>query len=248
MWELDCEESWVPKNWRFWTVVLEKTLESPFDCKAIQPIHPKGDQSWVFTGRTDVEAETPTLVATSCEELTHWKRPWCWECLEAGGEGDNRGWDGWVASLTWWTWVWVNSRTWWWKGRPGVLWFMESQRAGHGWATELNSTERFVMISQKPSKSCKVLTEQWAGHEEESNYGGETDWAPLQGGCRHPSPVSVNPGVPWETHGYLFEGPLQNPHKTERELFCFSHFPSKVISRAPTPFRTSAVSSTASLL
>ena len=61
MLELDCEESWVPKNWCFWTVVLEKTLESPLDCKEIQPLHPKGDQSWVFTGRTDAEAETPTL-------------------------------------------------------------------------------------------------------------------------------------------------------------------------------------------
>ena len=61
MWELDCEESWEPKNWCFWTVVLEKTLESPLDCKEIQPVHPKGDQSWVFIGRTDAEAETPIL-------------------------------------------------------------------------------------------------------------------------------------------------------------------------------------------
>ena len=61
MWELDCEESWVPKNWCFWTVVLEKTLESPLDCREIQPVHPKGDQSWVFFGRTDAEAETPVL-------------------------------------------------------------------------------------------------------------------------------------------------------------------------------------------
>ena len=75
MWELDCEESWAPKNLCFWTVVLEKTLEGPLDCKEIQPVHPK-DQSWVFIGRTDVEAETNTL-ATSCEELTHLKRPWC---------------------------------------------------------------------------------------------------------------------------------------------------------------------------
>ena len=68
-----------------------------------------------------------STLATSCEELTHWKILWCWEGLGAGGEGDNRGWDGWMASLTWWTWVWVNSRSWWWTGRPGVLWFMESQ-------------------------------------------------------------------------------------------------------------------------
>ena len=78
------------------------------------------------------------ILATSCEELTRWKRPWCWEGLGAGGEGDDGGWDGWVASLTWWTWVWVNSGSWWWTGRPGVLWFMGSQRVGRDWATELN--------------------------------------------------------------------------------------------------------------
>ena len=72
----------------------------------------------------------------SCEELTHWKRPWCWKGLGAGGEGDDRGWDGWMASLTRWTWVWVNSGSWWWTGRPGVMWFMGSQRVGHDWATE----------------------------------------------------------------------------------------------------------------
>ena len=66
------------------------------------------------------------------------KRPWCWERLKAGGEGDYRGWDGWMASLTRWTWVWVNSRSWWWTGRPGVLWFMALQGVGHDWATELN--------------------------------------------------------------------------------------------------------------
>ena len=77
-------------------------------------------------------------LATSCEGLTHWKRLWCWEGLGAGGEGDNRGWDGWMASPTRWTWVWVNSGSWWWKGRPGVLQFIESQRVGHDWATELN--------------------------------------------------------------------------------------------------------------
>ena len=74
------------------------------------------------------------------EELTHWKRPWCWEGLGAGG-GDDRGWDGWMASPTWCTWVWVNSGSWWWSGRPGVLRFMRSQRVGHNWATGLNWTE-----------------------------------------------------------------------------------------------------------
>ena len=101
MWELDYKESWVPKNWCFWTVVLEKTLERPLDCKEIQPVNPKGDQSWVFIGRTDAE------------ELTHLKRPWCWERLRAGEEGDDRGWDDWMASLTQWIRVCVDSGNWW---------------------------------------------------------------------------------------------------------------------------------------
>ena len=91
--------------------VGDKTLESPLDCKEIQPVHHKGDQSCVFIGRTDAEAETPILWPTWCEELTHLKRPWCWERLRAG-EGDDRGWDGWMASLTQWTWVWVDSGSW----------------------------------------------------------------------------------------------------------------------------------------
>ena len=85
-------------------------------------------------------------LATWCEELTHLKRPWCWERLKVGGEGDDRGWDGWMASLTQWTWVWVSSRSWWWTGRPGVLRFMGSQRVGHDWATELNWTELNLFI------------------------------------------------------------------------------------------------------
>ena len=84
-------------------------------------------------------------LATSCEELTHWKRPWCWEGLGAGGEGDDRGWDGWMASPTRCTWVWVNSRSWWWTGRPGMLWFMGSQRVGHDWVTELNWRKKLLL-------------------------------------------------------------------------------------------------------
>ena len=106
MWELDHKEGWVPKNWWFQTVVLEKTLESPLDSK-IKPVNPKGNQSWILIERTDVEAETPILWPPDAE-LTHWKRPWCWGRLKAGGES-NRGWDGWMASPTQWTWVWTNS-------------------------------------------------------------------------------------------------------------------------------------------
>ena len=82
-----------------------------------------------------------STLATSCEESTHWKRLWCWEGLGARGEGDDRGWDGWMASLTRWGWVWVNSGSWWWTGRPGMLRFMGSQRVRHDWATELKWTE-----------------------------------------------------------------------------------------------------------
>ena len=82
-----------------------------------------------------------STLATWWEEVTHWKRPWCWEGLRAGGEGDDRGWDGWMASLTRWAWVWVNTERWWWTGRPGMLRFMGSQRVRHDWATELNGTE-----------------------------------------------------------------------------------------------------------
>ena len=123
-------KSWVLKNWCFWTVVLEKILESPLDCRETQPVHPKEDQSWIFIGRTDAEAETPIFW------LHHWKRLWCWERLKAGGEGDNRGWDGWMASLTGWTWVWASFRSW--TGKPGVLQSMGSQRVRQDWATELN--------------------------------------------------------------------------------------------------------------
>ena len=101
--ELDYKESWALKNWCFWTVVLEKTL----DRKEIKPVNTKGDQSWIFTGRTD--AEVPIFLATWCNKLTHWKRPWFWERLRAGGEGDDRGWDGWMASATQWTRFWTNS-------------------------------------------------------------------------------------------------------------------------------------------
>ena len=97
MWELDYKESWAPKNWCFWTVVLEKTLESPLDCKEIQPVLPKGNQSWVFIGRTDAEAETPILWPPDGKNWLIWKRPWCWKRLKAGGEGDDRGWDGWMV-------------------------------------------------------------------------------------------------------------------------------------------------------
>ena len=119
----------------------------------IQPVHSEGDQPWDFFGRNDAKSEA----SSTCEELTHWKRLRCWEGLGAGGERDDRGWDGWMASLTRWTWVWVNSGRWWWTGRPGVLRFMGSQRVGHDWVTELNWTELnyvvffFFLFNQIPN-------------------------------------------------------------------------------------------------
>ena len=133
MWELDCEESWVPENWCFWTVVLEKTLESPLDCKEIQPVHSKGNQSWVFIGSTDAEAETPVLWPPHVKSWLIGKdsdagRDWGRE--EKGMTEDEMvGWH----QPTRRTWVWVNSRSWWWIGRPAVLWFMGSQRVRHDW-------------------------------------------------------------------------------------------------------------------
>ena len=118
MWELDHKEAWVLKNWRFWIVVLEKTLESSLDSKEIKPVNPKGNQPWIFFGRTDAEAEATILWPTWCEEPIHCKRHWCWETLRAGGEGADRRWDSWMASLTQWTWDWANSRRWW---RTGSL-------------------------------------------------------------------------------------------------------------------------------
>ena len=125
MWELDYKESWAPKNWCFWTVVLEKTLESPLDSQELKPVNPKSvlnirwkDWCWGWNSNT---------LATWCDELTPWKRLWCWESPSAGEEGDNGGWDGWMASPTWWTWVWTSSGSWWWTGEPGMLQSMELQ-------------------------------------------------------------------------------------------------------------------------
>ena len=139
--KLNYKERWA-LNWCFWTVVLEKTLESLLDCKEIQPAHPKENQFWIFFGRTDAEAETPILTPI----LTPLKRPWCGERLKAG-EGDDRGWDGWMASPTQWTWVWVNSTSWWWTGKPGVLQSMGLQRVVHDWATELNMANMLLFFT-----------------------------------------------------------------------------------------------------
>ena len=118
--------------------MLEKTFESPLDYKEIKPdqilkksvlnIHWK-DWCWNWNSNP---------LVTWCEKVTHWKRPWCWERLKAGGEGNNRRSDGWMASPTRWTWVWESSRSWWVSGKPGVLQSVGLQRVGQDWVTELN--------------------------------------------------------------------------------------------------------------
>ena len=139
MWELDCKESWAPKNCCFWTVVLENTLESPLDCKEIQPVHPKGDQSWVFIRRTNAEAETPLLWLSAARSWLIWKDPDIGKDWRQEEKGTTEIRYGWMAPSTRWTWVWVGSGSWWWTGRPGVLQSMGSQRVGHDWTTELNN-------------------------------------------------------------------------------------------------------------
>ena len=137
MWELECKESWVLKNWCFWTVVLKKTLESLLDCREIQRVHLKGDQSWVFIGRTDAETETPVLWPPDVKSWLIGEDPDAgkdWRQEEKG----TTGWDGWMASPTRWTWVWVNFGGWWWTGRPGVLQSKGSQRVRHDGATDLD--------------------------------------------------------------------------------------------------------------
>ena len=117
--------------------------------KSVLSIHWK-DWCWSWNSNT---------LATWCKELTHWKRPWCWERLKVGGEGDDKGWDGWMAPPTRWTWVWVSSRSWWWTEKPGVLQSMGSQRVRRDWATELNWTELISLTEVKALRftRCQIL-------------------------------------------------------------------------------------------
>ena len=129
MWELDCKESWALKNWCLWTVVLEKTLESTLDWKEIKPSVLKE----IWNSRS---------LATWCEELTPWNRPWCWERLKAGGKRDDRGWDGWMASPTGWRWVWVSSES----DRQGSVASCSPWGCKESEMTErLNQTERNIL-------------------------------------------------------------------------------------------------------
>ena len=139
IWELDYNESWAPKNWCFWTMVLEKTLDSHLDCKEIKPLNSKGNRYWIFTGRTDAEAETPILWPPDALAKTL-----TLETIESKRRGWHRGWGSWMASPTQWTWVWASSRSWWWTRKPGVLHAVHVVAKSQTWLsdwTELNCLE-----------------------------------------------------------------------------------------------------------
>ena len=143
---LDYKESWALKNWCFWTVLLEKTLESPLDCKEIQPVHPKGDQSWVFIGRTDAEAETPILWPPDAKSWLIWKDPDAgkdWGQEEKWTiEDEMVGWHDWLNGHE------FGSGSWWWTGRPVVLQFIKLQRVIHDWATELTDWSTIAILKR----------------------------------------------------------------------------------------------------
>ena len=137
IWELDYKESWARKNC-FWTVVLEKTLESSLDCKEIQLVNPKGNQSWIFIVRTDAEAETPILWPSDAKNWLTRKEPSAGKDWRQEEKGTTESWDGWISSLNQWTWVWAISGSWWWTGKPGMLQSMGSQKVGHEWTEPSN--------------------------------------------------------------------------------------------------------------
>ena len=161
LWELDYREGWAPKNWCFQTVVLEKTLESPLDCKEIQPVHPKGNQPWIFIGRPDTETEVSILWPRDAKSQFIGKdldsgKDWGQE--EKGVAYDETvGWNHWLNRQR----VWANSGRWWRTGKPGVLWFMGSQRVRHNLVTEQQqmghsgkTEECLVLCCQIGSNPC----------------------------------------------------------------------------------------------
>ena len=148
MWELDYKESWALMNWCFWTVVLENSLENPLDCKKIQPVHPKGNRSWIFIGRTGAEAETPIL-GHLMQRVDSFEKTLM---LAKTEDGRRRGWQRmrWLNGITGsMNIVWVNSGSWWWTGRPDVLQSMGSQRVRHDWATKLNWTDILSTVNME---------------------------------------------------------------------------------------------------
>ena len=160
----------------------ELMLLHPLDCKEIQPIHPEGYPSWVFIGRTDAEGETPILWPPHGKIWLIGEDPDSGRVGGAGGEGDERGRDGWMASPTWWTRVWVNSGSLWWTGRPGMLQFMGSQRIGHGWVTELHWTGEFsgslgCLTHHSPAKVSGLICDCWIEISQIMSHGIKGNWS-----------------------------------------------------------------------
>ena len=229
-------ESWTIKKAEHQRIVAFelwcwKRLLSPLDCKEIQPVNPKGDQSWVFIGRTDAEVET-NILATWCEELTLWKRPCCWPILKAGGEGDDRGWDGWMASPIQWTWVWASSGSWWCTAKLGMLQSIGSQRVGHSWTTEITDfsqdgvrwdwflypgndqsldtggsfSKRCNPLKGLTSKACLPAAERIIPSFLKWNLGGILQYLP-----QHRSASWAKNGGEWVWRGMSNKQTLQNP-------------------------------------
>ena len=146
MWELDNKKAWVPKNWCFWNVVLEKTLEIPLDSREIKSVNPKGNQLWIFIGRTDAEAEVPILWPPDGKSWLMGKDPDTGKDRRQE-EKEMTGWDVWMTSTTQWTWVWTNSGRWWRTGKPGMLQSMGSQRVRHDWAIEQQENQHHILAS-----------------------------------------------------------------------------------------------------
>ena len=158
MWELDHKEEWMLKNLCFQTVVLEKTLESPLDSKEIKPVTPKGNQPWIFIGRTHTEAEALILWPPDVKSWLVRKDPGAGEDWGPRGEGGVRGWDGWMASLTQRTWVWASSGREWRTGKPGVLWSTGSQRVGRNWETKQQQGLKNIILTNVDSRGKCLIT------------------------------------------------------------------------------------------
>ena len=181
-------ESWTMEKAESWridapTVVLEKTLESPLDCKEIQPVHPKGNQPWIAIEGLMLKLK-PQYLGHLMWRTDSLERPWCWVRLKAGGEGDDRGWDGWMASPTQWTWIWVNSGSWWWTGRPGVLQSMGLQRVRtrlSNW-TELKLPQHQRLLAWGHEESGAQGSTPEAAHETSTSTGLLSTTQTKQGG------------------------------------------------------------------
>ena len=165
-----------------------------------------------------------STLATSCEELTHWKKPW--EGFGAGVEGDDRGWDGWMSSLTRWTWVWVNFRSWWWTGRPGVLWFMGSQRVGRDW-TQLNIIFLPPSGPRPPGPAQPLSCSLERGLRNESNS--EPQLIKPREQIGEPNswhlPLPCRVGRSWSPHSHPFPASLSIPYSPGQNLHCLKSVP-----------------------